>query len=140
MPYNVPEELRIFPSLDMSNPKKQPKSLESTNEPSVDGKKMAQSKPSKPHQDKGATTSNLMSPKLATTTEMSSSMPELAVHSPDRHAISSRGRCKKPRLFSRQYLLLIGGASLMATIEQSPEGATFAQTALSVLIDANVGD
>lgn len=79
MRYNAPEELRIFPSLDMSNPKKQPKSLESTNEPSVDGKKMAQSKPSKPHQDKGATTSNLMSPKLATTTEMSSSMPELAV-------------------------------------------------------------
>jgi AcrR family transcriptional regulator len=47
---------------------------------------------------------------------------------------------KNPDLFSRQYLLLIGGASLMATIEQSSEGATFAQTALSVLIDANVGD
>lgn len=47
---------------------------------------------------------------------------------------------KNPDFFSRQYLLLIGGASLMATIEQSPEGATFAQTALSILIDANVGN
>lgn len=47
---------------------------------------------------------------------------------------------KDPDFFSRQYLLLIGGASLMATIEQSPEGATFAQTALSILIDANIGD
>lgn len=40
--------------------------------------------------------------------------------------------------FSQQYLLLIGGASLMATIEQSPAGATFAQKALSVLIDASM--
>jgi len=47
---------------------------------------------------------------------------------------------KNPDFFSQQYLLLIGGASLMATIEQSPEGATFAQTALSVLIDANIGE
>ena len=46
---------------------------------------------------------------------------------------------KNPDFFSQQYLLLIGGASLMATIEQSPDGATFAQTALSVLIDANLG-
>ncbi|MBD2771917.1 TetR/AcrR family transcriptional regulator [Iningainema tapete] len=45
---------------------------------------------------------------------------------------------KNPDFFSQQYLLLIGGASLMATIEQSPNGATFAQSALSVLIDANV--
>ncbi|WP_313885069.1 hypothetical protein [Scytonema hofmannii] len=43
-----------------------------------------------------------------------------------------------PEFFSQQYLLLIGGASLMATIEQSANGATFAQSALSVLIDANI--
>jgi len=42
------------------------------------------------------------------------------------------------QMFSRQYLLLIGGASLMATIEQSPDGATFAQNTLSVLIDASL--
>ena len=41
-------------------------------------------------------------------------------------------------LLSKQYLLLIGGASLMATIEQSSDGATFAQDALSILIDANL--
>jgi AcrR family transcriptional regulator len=54
--------------------------------------------------------------------------------------LAAEAGVKNPDFFSRQYLLLIGGASLMATIEQSPEGATFAQTALSVLIDANVGD
>ena len=54
--------------------------------------------------------------------------------------LAAEAGVKNPDLFSRQYLLLIGGASLMATIEQSSEGATFAQTALSVLIDANVGD
>jgi AcrR family transcriptional regulator len=54
--------------------------------------------------------------------------------------LAAEAGVKNPDLFSRQYLLLIGGASLMATIEQSPDGATFAQTALSVLIDANVGD
>lgn len=43
-----------------------------------------------------------------------------------------------PDAFSQQYLLLIGGASLMATIEQSPDGATFAQNTLSVLIDASL--
>lgn len=53
--------------------------------------------------------------------------------------LAAEAGVKDPDFFSRQYLLLIGGASLMATIEQSPEGATFAQTALSVLIDANVG-
>jgi AcrR family transcriptional regulator len=52
--------------------------------------------------------------------------------------LAAEAGVKNPDFFSRQYLLLIGGASLMATIEQSPEGATFAQTALSVLIDANV--
>ena len=45
---------------------------------------------------------------------------------------------ENPDAFSKQYLLLIGGASLMATIEQSPDGATFAQNALSVLIDASL--
>ena len=54
--------------------------------------------------------------------------------------LAAEAGVKNPDLFSRQYLLLIGGASLMATIEQSSEGATFAQTALSVLIDANIGD
>ncbi|MDZ4877028.1 MAG: hypothetical protein CLLPBCKN_006463 [Chroococcidiopsis cubana SAG 39.79] len=54
--------------------------------------------------------------------------------------LAAEAGVKNPDFFSRQYLLLIGGASLMATIEQSPEGATFAQTALSVLIDVNVGD
>lgn len=54
--------------------------------------------------------------------------------------LAAEAGVKNPDFFSRQYLLLIGGASLMATIEQSPEGATFAQTALSVLIDANVGN
>ncbi|MFB2772027.1 TetR/AcrR family transcriptional regulator [Pelatocladus sp. BLCC-F211] len=53
--------------------------------------------------------------------------------------LAAEAGVKNPDFFSRQYLLLIGGASLMATIEQSPEGATFAQTALSVLIDANIG-
>lgn len=52
--------------------------------------------------------------------------------------LAAEAGIKNPDFFSRQYLLLIGGASLMATIEQSPEGATFAQTALSILIDANV--
>lgn len=54
--------------------------------------------------------------------------------------LAAEAGVKNPDFFSQQYLLLIGGASLMATIEQSPEGAVFAQTALSVLIDANVGD
>jgi AcrR family transcriptional regulator len=54
--------------------------------------------------------------------------------------LATEAGIKNPDFFSWQYLLLIGGASLMATIEQSPEGATFAQTALSILIDANVGN
>ncbi len=53
--------------------------------------------------------------------------------------LAAEAGIKNPDFFSQQYLLLIGGASLMATIEQSPEGANFAQTALSVLIDANIG-
>lgn len=42
-----------------------------------------------------------------------------------------------PDAFSQQYLLLIGGASLVATIEGTPSGADNAKNVLSVLIDAN---
>lgn len=52
--------------------------------------------------------------------------------------LAAEAGVENPDAFSRQYLLLIGGASLMATIEQSPDGATFAQNALSVLIDASL--
>ena len=40
-----------------------------------------------------------------------------------------------PEAFSQQYLLLIGGASLMATIEGKPTGAEFARKVLLVLIE-----
>lgn len=40
--------------------------------------------------------------------------------------------------FSQQYLLLIGGASLMATIEGFSGGAGYAQQALSMLIDSSI--
>lgn len=52
--------------------------------------------------------------------------------------LAAEAGVQDPEFFSQQYLLLIGGASLMATIEQSSAGATFAQKALSVLIDASV--
>lgn len=52
--------------------------------------------------------------------------------------LAAEAGVENPDAFSKQYLLLIGGASLMATIEQSPDGATFAQNALSVLIDASL--
>lgn len=52
--------------------------------------------------------------------------------------LAAEAGVQDPEFFSQQYLLLIGGASLMATIEQSPAGATFAQKALSVLIDASL--
>ena len=42
-----------------------------------------------------------------------------------------------PIAFSQQYLLLIGGASLMATIEGNPTGAQFAKQTLEVLISAS---
>lgn len=42
-----------------------------------------------------------------------------------------------PESFSHQYLLLIGGACLIATIEGVPTGAQSARKALSVLIDAS---
>lgn len=51
--------------------------------------------------------------------------------------LATEAGVQDPEFFSQQYLLLIGGASLMATIEQSPIGATFAQEALSVLINAH---
>jgi AcrR family transcriptional regulator len=49
---------------------------------------------------------------------------------------SEAGVCD-PVSFSQQYLLLIGGASLMATIEGNSMGAQYARNALSVLIDAS---
>lgn len=52
--------------------------------------------------------------------------------------LAAEAGVQNPDAFSRQYLLLIGGASLMATIEQSADGATFAQNTLSVLIDASL--
>lgn len=51
--------------------------------------------------------------------------------------LATEAGVQDPQLFSQQYLLLIGGASLMATIEQSPAGATFAQEALAMLIDGH---
>lgn len=50
--------------------------------------------------------------------------------------LASEAGLKNPLFFSQQYLLLIGGASLMATIEGNPDGAGFARNALSTLIDA----
>ena len=54
--------------------------------------------------------------------------------------LAAEAGVNNPEFFSQQYLLLIGGASLMATIEHSPNGATYAQSTLSVLIDANIGN
>ena len=45
---------------------------------------------------------------------------------------------KDSESFSQQYLLLIGGASLMATIEGLSEGANYAQQALSILIESSI--
>lgn len=45
---------------------------------------------------------------------------------------------RDPEAFSQQYLLLIGGASLMATIERTPTGAEYARQVLSILLDANL--
>lgn len=52
--------------------------------------------------------------------------------------LASEAGVHDPASFSQQYLLLIGGASLMATIEGNPTGAQYARNALSVLIDANL--
>jgi hypothetical protein len=51
--------------------------------------------------------------------------------------LASESGMRDPASFSQQYLLLIGGASLMATIEGNPSGAQYAKSALSVLIDAS---
>lgn len=51
--------------------------------------------------------------------------------------LASEAGVRDPASFSQQYLLLIGGASLMATIEGNPTGAQYARNALSVLIDAS---
>lgn len=51
--------------------------------------------------------------------------------------LASEAGVRNPDLFSQQYLLLIGGTSLMATIEGNPVGAQYARDALSVLIDAS---
>ncbi|MGD1808983.1 TetR/AcrR family transcriptional regulator [Dapis sp. BLCC M126] len=45
---------------------------------------------------------------------------------------------KDSESFSQQYLLLIGGASLMATIEGYSGGANYAQQALSTLIESSI--
>lgn len=49
--------------------------------------------------------------------------------------LATEAGVRDPEAFSQQYLLLIGGASLMATIEGTPVGAEYARQALSVLID-----
>lgn len=49
--------------------------------------------------------------------------------------LAQQAGVKDPESFSQQYLLLIGGASLMATIEGAPAGAKYAQTVLSTLIN-----
>ncbi|MBW4646186.1 MAG: TetR/AcrR family transcriptional regulator [Goleter apudmare HA4340-LM2] len=51
--------------------------------------------------------------------------------------LAEQAGVRDPESFSQQYLLLIGGASLMATIEGNPIGAQYARNALSVLIDAS---
>jgi len=52
--------------------------------------------------------------------------------------LATQAGVREPKAFSQQYLLLIGGASLMATIEGTPAGAQYARQALSVLIDGSV--
>lgn len=79
MQYNQTEELRIFLLPNISNPRQRQKLLESMNEPSAAGKKMARSKPSEPRQGKDDTTSNLLPLELASTVARLSSTPELAV-------------------------------------------------------------
>ena len=51
--------------------------------------------------------------------------------------LASEAGISDPTVFSQQYLLLIGGASLMATIEGNSTGAQFAKHALEVLITAS---
>jgi AcrR family transcriptional regulator len=51
--------------------------------------------------------------------------------------LASEAGVRDSESFSQQYLLLIGGASLMATIEGNPSGAQQARKVLSVLIEAS---
>ncbi|MDY6783779.1 MAG: TetR/AcrR family transcriptional regulator [Cyanobacteriota bacterium] len=51
-------------------------------------------------------------------------------------ALASQANVRDPASFSQQYLLLIGGASLMATIEGAPSGAKLARDLLSVSMDS----
>lgn len=44
---------------------------------------------------------------------------------------------RDPEVFSQQYLLLIGGASLMAAIECRAEGAQYGHKVISLLLDSN---
>ena len=48
--------------------------------------------------------------------------------------LASESGISDPAVFSQQYLLLIGGASLMATIEGNSIGAQFAKRTLEALI------
>lgn len=43
----------------------------------------------------------------------------------------------KPEVFSQQYLLLLGGSILMASIEDTPTGAEYARETLAVFMDAD---
>lgn len=52
--------------------------------------------------------------------------------------LAEQAGVKDAESFSQQYLLLIGGASLMATIEGVAGGANYAQQALSTLIDSAI--
>lgn len=52
--------------------------------------------------------------------------------------LAKQAGVKDSESFSQQYLLLIGGASLMATIEGVDGGAGYAQQALSTLIDSSI--
>ncbi|MDJ0518341.1 MAG: TetR/AcrR family transcriptional regulator [Trichodesmium sp. MO_231.B1] len=52
--------------------------------------------------------------------------------------LAEQAGVKDSESFSQQYLLLIGGASLMATIEGFSGGADYAQQALSTLIDSYI--
>ena len=52
--------------------------------------------------------------------------------------LAEQAGVKDASSFSKQYLLLIGGASLMATIEGFSGGANYAQQALTTLIDSSV--
>ena len=52
--------------------------------------------------------------------------------------LAEQAGVKDAKSFSQQYLLLIGGASLMATIEGFSGGANYAQQALSTLIDSSI--